>query len=164
MTTPTTDIDPRAFRGALGCFATGITVITTLCPDGHPVGVTVNSFSSVSLDPPLVQFCLGRAAAAFNDFTKAKAYVVNVLADDQQTLSHRFSKRDEQDRWEGVGIDRWETGVPVLRGCLANLECDVETILDGGDHVIVVGRVRRLASREDGKPLLYFRGRYAELG
>jgi len=157
-------IDSRAFRNALGCFATGITVVTTLCPDGHHVGVTVNSFSSVSLDPPLVLFSLGRASQAYDFFVEGKAFAVNILADGQEDLSNRFSRRDLQDRWDGVGVERWDTGVPILTGCLANIECDRETVYDGGDHAIVVGRVRKLRSTDAGKPLLYFRGSYGQLG
>jgi len=157
-------IDSRAFRNALGCFATGITVVTTLCPDGHRVGVTVNSFSSVSLDPPLVLFSLGRASQAYDFFVQGKAFAVNILAEDQKTLSDRFSRRDLQERWEGVGVELWDTGVPILSGCLANIECDLHAVHDGGDHAIIVGRVRRLASRSDGKPLLYFRGSYGAVG
>ncbi|MBP2229255.1 flavin reductase (DIM6/NTAB) family NADH-FMN oxidoreductase RutF [Azospirillum agricola] len=154
-------IDSRAFRSALGCFATGIAVITALEPDGQPVGVTVNSFSSVSLDPPLVQFCLGRASASFAAFTTAPSFAVNILADHQEALSARFSRRDLQERWSEVAVETWDTGVPILSDCLATLECDRAHLFDGGDHVIIVGRVRRLRSREDGNPLLYFRGRYA---
>jgi flavin reductase (DIM6/NTAB) family NADH-FMN oxidoreductase RutF len=157
-------IDPRAFRNALGCFATGITVVTTTCPDGHPVGVTVNSFSSVSLDPPLVLFSLGRASQAYEFFVQGAAFAVNILAADQEDLSGRFSRRDLQERWDGVGVERWDTGVPILTGCLATIECDRHAVHDGGDHAIIVGRVRRLASTETGKPLLYFRGSYAQLG
>ncbi|WP_029006746.1 flavin reductase family protein [Azospirillum halopraeferens] len=157
-------IDSRAFRSALGTFATGIAVITAECPDGTPVGVTVNSFSSVSLDPPLVLFCLGRASRSFDLFVHGTAFAVNILAAEQQELSARFARRDDQDRWEGVGIERWETGAPILTGCLANLDCTREAVYDGGDHVILVGRVRRLASRDDGNPLLYVRGGYATLG
>jgi len=155
--------DSRAFRNALGCFATGITVVTTIAPDGAPIGVTVNSFSSVSLEPPLVQFCLGRAAMSFEAFTTAPSFAINILADDQADLSVRFSKRDLQERWEGVGVERWDSGVPILSGCLANLECDREHVYEGGDHVLILGRVRRLTSTAEGKPLLYFRGAYANL-
>lgn len=155
--------DSRAFRNALGSFATGIAVVTTIAPDDLPIGVTVNSFSSVSLDPPLVQFCLGRAAMSYEAFTTAPSFAVNILAEDQADLSVRFSKRDLQERWEGVGVERWDTGVPILSGCLASLECDREHIYEGGDHVIVVGRVRRLSATAEGKPLLYFRGSYAQL-
>ncbi|MBP2302600.1 flavin reductase family protein [Azospirillum picis] len=156
-------IDPRAFRSALGCFATGIAVITTIAPDGLPIGVTVNSFSSVSLDPPLVQFCIGRAAMSFAAFTTARHFAVNILAADQQDMSSRFSRRDLQERWSGLDIITGRGGVRLLPGCLATLECDREHLYDGGDHLIVVGRVRNLTAREDGEPLLYFRGAYAHL-
>ncbi len=161
----TTDhaFDPRMFRSALGCFATGIAVITTTAPDGAPVGVTVNSFSSVSLDPPLVQFCLGRAAMSFAIFMAAPAFAVNILAEDQEEMSARFSRREPLDRWNGVATETWGSGVPILSGSLATLECDREHLVDGGDHVIVIGRVRRLAARAGGNPLLYFRGGYARL-
>lgn len=154
--------DSRAFRDALGCFATGITVVTTLAPDGAPVGVTMNSFSSVSLDPPLVQVCLARDSNALEAFTAAPVFVVNILAEDQAELSVRFSQRGLIDRWAGLAVDHWDTGVPVLPGCLANLECDREALYDGGDHVIMLGRVRQIASKP-GRPLLYFRGNYAQL-
>lgn len=156
-------IDPRAFRNALGCFATGIAVVTTLCPDRRDVGVTVNSFSSVSLDPPLILFSLARTSQAYDFFVNGPAFAVNVLASDQEDLSSRFSRRDLPDRWEGVGADRWDSGVPILAGCLANLECDREAVHDGGDHAIIIGRVRRLHSAAAGQPLLYFRGGYARL-
>lgn len=161
--TPAPAIDSRAFRNALGSFATGITVMTALGPDG-PVGITVNSFSSLSLDPPLVLFCIARTSQSFAAFATAPAFAVNVLADDQQELSVRFSRRDLQDRWGGLAVDTWDTGAPILKGCLATMECDRHDLLDGGDHVIVVGRVRRLESRADGRPLLYFRGAYATVG
>ena len=156
--------DSRAFRQALGCFATGITVVTTLDGGGQPVGVTINSFASVSLDPPLVLFSLGRSAQTFDVFAAAGTFVVNVLSDDQRELSARFSGRTAGERWAGVDSARWDTGCPILSGCLANLECDKVATHDGGDHVILVGRVRRLAYRQDGQPLLYYRGVYAELG
>lgn len=155
--------DSRDFRHALGCFATGIAVATTLEQDGTPAGVTVNSFSSVSLDPPLVQFCLGRAAMTFGIFTAAPSFAINILSAEQTDLSVRFSKRDLQERWGGIATERWDTGVPILAGCLASLECGREHLFDAGDHVIIVGRVRRLAFRGDGQPLLYFRGAYAGL-
>ena len=155
--------DSRAYRNALGCFATGVAVVTTIAPDGEKIGVTVNSFSSVSLDPPLVQFCLGRAAMSFTAFTTAPAFAVNILAEDQKDLSARFSYRDQQERWDGVAVERWDTGVPILTGCLATLECDREHLYEGGDHLIIVGRVRRLAATESGRPLLYFRGGYQQL-
>ena len=152
--------DRRAFRNALGCFATGVTVVTTVTDAGEPVGLTANSFSSVSLDPPLVLFCLDRASHNLGAFRAAGRFAVNVLGDDQRDLSVRFSTTIG-DRWDGVVWDRWETGAPVLNGCLAALDCETEAIHEGGDHVIIVGRVQRLAATTDGKPLLYFRGNYA---
>jgi flavin reductase (DIM6/NTAB) family NADH-FMN oxidoreductase RutF len=160
MTAAATTIDRRAFRNALGCFATGVTVITTVTDDGEPLGLTANSFSSVSLDPPLVLFCLGRGSQNFAAFTSSGRFAVNVLAEDQRDLSVRFSTTIE-DRWDGVAWEAWETGAPVLSGCLASLDCETEAIHDGGDHVIIVGRVKRLASVAEGKPLLYFMGNYA---
>ncbi|HYI69543.1 MAG TPA: flavin reductase family protein [Skermanella sp.] len=152
--------DRRAFRNALGCFATGVTVVTTVTDAGEPVGLTANSFSSVSLDPPLVLFCLDRASHNLDAFRAAGRFAVNVLGDDQRDLSVRFSTTIG-DRWDGVVWERWETGAPVLNGCLAALDCETEAIHEGGDHVIIVGRVQRLAATTDGKPLLYFRGNYA---
>jgi flavin reductase (DIM6/NTAB) family NADH-FMN oxidoreductase RutF len=152
--------DRRAFRNALGCFATGVTVVTTVTDAGEPVGLTANSFSSVSLDPPLILFCLDRASHNLDAFRAAGRFAVNVLGDDQRDLSVRFSTTID-DRWDGVAWERWETGAPVLNGCLAALDCETEAIHEGGDHVIIVGRVQRLAATTDGKPLLYFRGNYA---
>ena len=154
------NFDRRAFRNALGCFATGVTVVTTVTDAGEPVGLTANSFSSVSLDPPLVLFCLDRASHNLGAFRAAGRFAVNVLGDDQRDLSVRFSTTIG-DRWDGVVWERWETGAPVLTGCLAALDCETEAIHDGGDHVIIVGRVQRLAATTEGKPLLYFRGNYA---
>src|SRR3954471_13888482 len=117
--------DRRAFRNALGCFATGVTVITTVTDAGEPVGLTANSFSSVSLDPPLVLFCLGRNSQSFEAFTAAGRFAVNVLAEEQRDLSVRFSTAIG-DRGEGVAWKTWETGAPILSGCLASLDCETE--------------------------------------
>ena len=154
------NFDRRAFRNALGCFATGVTVVTTITDTGDPVGLTANSFSSVSLDPPLVLFCLDRASQNLAAFHASGRFAVNVLGDDQRDLSVRFSTTIG-DRWDGVAWEAWATGAPVLNGCLAALDCETEAIHEGGDHIIIVGRVKRLASTTDGKPLLYFRGNYA---
>ncbi|UEM05432.1 flavin reductase family protein [Skermanella rosea] len=155
--------DRRAFRNALGCFATGITVITTANDAGEAFGLTANSFSSVSLDPPLVLFCLARSSNALDAFTASGRFAVNVLAETQRDLSVRFSTAIG-DRWDGVEWEAWETGAPILKGCLASLDCTTEAVHDGGDHVILVGRVKRLSSLADGKPLLYYKGDYARVG
>jgi flavin reductase (DIM6/NTAB) family NADH-FMN oxidoreductase RutF len=156
-------IDPRHFRDALGCFATGITVITALDSEGGPVGLTANSFTSLSLDPPLVLFCVDRGIKSFEALHSNRHFAVNILREDQEGLSRQFA-RSGPDKWSGVKFESWDTGCPILDGCIANLECDVESLFEGGDHVIVVGRVRRMRFDDDGehcKPLLYYRGRYA---
>ncbi|NKB20896.1 MAG: flavin reductase [Alphaproteobacteria bacterium] len=156
-------IDPREFRNTVGCFATGITVITTLDTDGAPIGLTANSFTSVSLDPPMVLFCLDRKVASFEAFAVGKPFAVNILAVDQMDVSNRFAKSGA-DKWDGFEYDTNQDGVPMLPGSLANLECRGDSIMDGGDHVIVIGEVERFASAgEDTKPLLYYRGGYNEV-
>lgn len=153
--------DAKDFRRALGCFATGITVVTTVA-ENRPLGVTVNSFNSVSLDPPLVLFSLGRAGSALAAFQTARHFAVNVLCHDQQALSDRFASRAEAP-WADVPYETWETGCPILPGVLSVFECELESTVDGGDHVIFLGRVRNIACAPEGKPLLYFRGGYTRL-
>lgn len=155
-------IDPREFRDALGCFATGVAVATCRDADGAAIGVTINSFSSVSLDPPLVLWSLGRSSQHFDDFLNAGHYAINVLREEQRDLSLRFSLPHE-DRWLGVEVGAWRTGAPIIADCLASVECTTEAIHDGGDHIILIGRVVRLSSDRTGRPLLYFGGRYATL-
>lgn len=154
--------DSRAFRDSLASFATGICVVTCLDQDGDPQGITINSFSSVSLEPPLILFSLDRLSNAFSYFIDADSFAVNVLADDQSDLSRLFSFQSK-DRWASVSYETWETGCPILNGSLATLECDVYDRHQGGDHVIFVGKVRNLISRRDGAPLIYFRSRYSVL-
>lgn len=155
-------IDPRAFRDAMGCFATGIAVISALSPDGKPVGMTVNSFASVSLDPPLVLYSLARSATRYDEFISAKHFVVNVLDQVHQTVSARFATKGVTG-WDDVAFDVWESGCPVLSDALASFECVTEAQHDGGDHVIIVGRVVKMANRSDGEPLLYYRGAYSRI-
>ena len=154
----------RDFRSALGCFATGITVMTTCDPDGRMVGITVNSFASVSLDPPLVSFCLDRNAFSVDSFLNAPYFGVNVLSEDQEQLSAAFARSSAGDKFVGIPFEIGTTGCPLLPDCLSHLECTREAAHSAGDHLIVIGRVVRLAQRKEGKPLLYFRGRYARLG
>ena len=157
--------DVKTFRRAMGCFATGITVVTAASADGgEPFGVTINSFASVSLEPPLVLFCLARSSRLSPDMIATRSFAVNVLAEDQAPLSMHFARSDSQRRWTGVAAGRHDDGTPLLAGCLAHLHCTTEAIHDGGDHVIVVGRVQSLDWQHDGHPLLYVRGRYGRLG
>ncbi|HEV7370956.1 flavin reductase family protein [Arenibaculum sp.] len=155
-------IDPREFRAALGCFATGIAVATARPAQGAPVGITINSFASVSLDPPLVLWSIARTATRFAAFRDAGHFAVNVLREEQRELSVRFSGPAD-DCWDGIAVERWTTGAPVIAGSLAVIECATESVYEGGDHLILVGRVLRLASDRGGRPLVYFAGRYAGL-
>lgn len=155
--------DSQDYRTALGCYATGVAVVSLLDEGGLPRGVTVNSFNSVSLEPPLVSFCIDRAAYSFSSFQKAKHFVVNVLAEEQQALSVRFAS-PHPDKWDGIAYETWESGAPILPGCLVNLECALDALHDAGDHIILIGRVTKLALGPAGsRPLLYFRGAYSQL-
>jgi flavin reductase (DIM6/NTAB) family NADH-FMN oxidoreductase RutF len=157
-----TDFDSRAFRAACGSFATGVAVITARSPQGELVGFTANSFTSVSLDPPMVLFSLGREANCLLSFEEAGHFTINILAEGQRVLSQRFAD-PAGDKWQGVAFERWTTGAPILTDTLASLECRTEAVLDGGDHRVFFGRVVRLASRE-GRPLIFLRGAYHGLG
>jgi flavin reductase (DIM6/NTAB) family NADH-FMN oxidoreductase RutF len=157
-------VDDRSFRKALGCFASGVTVVTTLQPDSRqPVGVTVSAFSSLSLDPPLVLFCLGNKTSSLTAFQGFGHFAVNILAESQKDLSTRFASRAE-DKWAGIDWSAGASGVPLLGGCLASLECSLVDTVDGGDHRIFIGRVENLRHEEGGAPLLYFRGGYMDCG
>lgn len=145
-------------REALGSFVTGITVVTTR-NGGEPHGLTANSFSSVSLEPPLVLFSLSRAADCFDAFEQAEAFAVNVLCSDQEDVSSRFATKDV-DKWTGVDWRPGHGGCPLLEGAVAAFECRVAARHEGGDHVIYVGEVVRFDHRPDAAPLAFFRGRY----
>ena len=154
--------DPRTLRDALGCFATGVTVVTCLGPDGNPAGLTVNSFTSVSLDPPLLLVCLHKMAASATALTEASHFAVNVLQTGQQPASIRFATRDE-DRF---GTTPWacgEAGAPILKDSLGVFECERYAVHDGGDHQILIGQVVKASFDGSLDPLLFFRGRYRRL-
>ena len=154
--------DPRSFRQALGCFATGITVVTSVGLDGEYLGFTANSFNSVSLDPPLVLFSLDRGAYSLKAFEAAGVFAINILREDQEAVSIAFA-RALSSKWEGVRTEIWQTGSPILVDALASFDCETTSMHDGGDHVIFVGRVLRLRAGVDGRPLLYFRGAYRQI-
>lgn len=155
--------DSRRFRGALGRFATGVTVVTGLMPDGTPTGVTVNAFTSVSLRPPLVLISLANTTTCLDAFIKGDRFAINVLGEDQRRLSLAFATR-RKNKFKNLGYETWDSGCPILPGCLANLECTRVTVHQGGDHVVVIGEVDRMEHSEGGNPLLYYRGFYARLG
>jgi len=151
--------DERDFRNALGRFATGITVITTLGPNGKPVGLTANSFSAVSLAPPLILWCLGKHASSLPAFRDGRYFAINILEVAQRDLSHRFAT-PAKNKFAGLDWVPGIGGIPLLRGSLARFECRNAEQYDGGDHTIFVGAVERY-SHTDGEPLLFNAGKYA---
>ena len=159
-----TEVTPAELRHAMGHFATGVTVITSVGADGRPVGTTANAVSSLSLEPPLLLVCFDRSSHTLAAIGTHGAFAVNVLAAPQAELSANFARRGLTADWDGVPHRPGLTGSPRLHGVLATLECTVEHRLPGGDHEIVVGRVRH-AHTDDGAaaPLLFWRGRYASL-
>ncbi len=151
--------DSRALRNALGRFATGIAIVTAIDPDGHPIGLTVNSFSAVSLNPALVLWCLDNGSHSLAAFSKASHHAINILAADQQDLSNRFATWPT-DRFAGLPWQPGLGGAPVFPGCCATFEVANETAHAGGDHTIFIGRVERFAESADLEPLLFAGGRY----
>lgn len=152
-------LDPQAFRAALGSFATGVTVITARASDGTPVGLTANSFNSVSLDPPMVLWSLAKKSHSAPVFTTATHWAVHVLAADQELLSGRFARSGE-DKFACLAVERGVGGVPLLEGCAARFQCRTAFQHEGGDHIIIVGQVMAF-DREDRAPLVFHAGRYA---
>ena len=155
-------IDQRTFRDAMGCFASAVTVITTTTEDGQAVGVTVNSFNSVSLDPPLVLFCLGREATNFDHFLASGRFTVNILRQGQDGISNGFAA-DGANFFQTMENGHSALGNPLIPDALAMFDCQTEAVHDGGDHVILIGRVNELRHDPDGHPLLYYRGKYSEV-
>lgn len=154
--------DPRTLRDAMGCFATGITIVTALDAEGTPVGLTANSFTSVSLEPPLLLVCIANTAGTAPVLRDAVHFGVNVLQIGQQPTSNRFASRGE-DRFANQPWAPGETGVPLLGSSLVSFECQLESLHEAGDHFILVGRVVRAQFEPHRDPLLYFRGKYRRL-
>jgi flavin reductase (DIM6/NTAB) family NADH-FMN oxidoreductase RutF len=158
------EVTSADLRHAMGHFATGVTVITSVAADGQPVGTTANAVSSLSLDPPLVLVCFDRASLTLEAVRSHRSFVVNVLSAPQRHLSANFARRGLAAAWDGVQHRPGPTGSPRLEGVLAALECTVEHQFPGGDHEIVVGRVREVETSADGAaPLVYWRGSYVPL-
>jgi flavin reductase (DIM6/NTAB) family NADH-FMN oxidoreductase RutF len=155
------EFDPRDFRNALGSFATGVTVVTTCTEDGRQIGLTCNSFSSVSLKPPLILWSLSLYSPNLQAFLKAPCFAVNVLAADQIELSKQFA-RPRSDKFAGVAWRPGGHGVPLLDGTAATMECRNEARHYTGDHLILIGEVVRYEYR-DVEPLVFSRGRYMGL-
>jgi flavin reductase (DIM6/NTAB) family NADH-FMN oxidoreductase RutF len=156
-----TPVDPTAFRHALGCFPSGVAVLTVRDASGADHGMTVSAFCSLSLEPPLVLACIGHDATIAGAVAAANCFGVSVLADDQASLSRRFAEPDA-DRFDGVDLVRGALGVALVGGALAHLECRIAARHEAGDHTIVVGEVTG-ARADAGRALVYFRGDYARL-
>lgn len=151
----------QEYKIASSRFATGVTITTALRPDGSPLGLTVSSFTSLSLDPPLILVSIKRSSRLLQDLRMATFFGVNVLAADQESLSRRFASHVEE-RFACVDWFHGETGVPLLRDVLASLECSLDSTAVAGDHEILIGRVLHVSSR-GGRPLVRFSGSYCDL-
>ena len=151
-------VDPLKFRNVMGHFPTGVTVITAT-PDTGPVGMAVGSFCSVSLDPPLVAFFPDRTSSSWPKIEAAGSFCVNILGEDQEDVCRRFASKGD-DKFAGLGWQPAASGAPLIDGVVAWIDCDIDSVLDAGDHFCVVGAVRDLDVADDGGPLLFFRGGY----
>jgi flavin reductase (DIM6/NTAB) family NADH-FMN oxidoreductase RutF len=155
----TTAFTPDEFRAAMGQFATGVTIVTAMGADGHKVGLTANSFNSVSLNPPLVLWSLSKQSASMPALRGATAWAVNVLAADQRLLAERFARKGV-DRFEGVNWKAGLSGAPIIQGAVATFECEPRSHHDEGDHIIFVGKVLHCSRRLGALPLVYHGGRF----
>ena len=163
MTPPRQALAPsfstQEFRAALGMFATGVTIVTARGPNGTPVGLTANSFNSVSVSPPLVLWSLARTAGSMPAFERGSHYAINILAAEQHALAERFSSK-AADRFADLVFREGAGGAPILEGAVAVFECFNRSRYEEGDHVIFVGEVERCSWREGASPLLYHGGRF----
>ena len=155
-------IEKNELRRVMGHFATGVTVITSIRTSGELHGLTANAFTSVSLIPPLLLVCIDKNAESYPCFDESRIFTVNVLAADQEAISRKFAVTGG-DKFTGVSYRIGANGAPILDGALAYLECRVTEKIDGGDHTIYIGEIEQAETKE-GKPLLFFRGGYRELG
>lgn len=149
------------FRNALGSFTTGITIVTALGKDGQKIGMTANSFNSVSLDPALVLWSIAKDSSCFEDFIAAKSFAIHVLSDEQQELSNRFAKSGA-DKFAGIECHNGLSGVPILPHYSACFQCSLEHQYEGGDHIILVGKVIEFVDNGHN-PLVFYRGQYSAI-
>ena len=154
--------DSKAFRQCLGRFATGVTVVTCCDADGNPYGITANSFSSVSLEPPLVRWNISKTSSSLKAYLAARHFAINVLCADQKGLSNHFARSDHT-LFDDVEYHSSADGAPLLPGTLATFECRTHEIHDCGDHYIIVGEVTDFRFGE-GAPLIFFAGSYRNIG
>ena len=155
-------MDGREFRDTLGRFATGVCLITTTTEDGRALALTANSFASVSLDPPLVLWSLQNNSDVYAAYATPQHYAINILSDQQQDLSGRYARKGDHEL-DPAHYTAGEDGAPLITGALATFECDLHQTHDGGDHLIIVGRVTRMLSTDSGAPLVFYSGGYRAL-
>ena len=156
-------IEPALFRQLLGCFPTGVAVITTRSADGQPVGLTCNSFSSVSLEPPLVLFSLRKASKLLDTFKGAEGFAINILSQRQDALSGRFASSKIADKFEGVAWRPGALALPVIDDCLASFECSVYACHEAGDHYVFIGEVKHMSGGAEDHALVFYKGAYMML-
>ena len=156
------NLDSMELRNTFGKYATGVAVITCQVEGQAPMGMTINSFSSLSLDPPLMLWSLQKNSDMYDAIMASPRFAVNILAADQQHLSRQYAKKNEHALHE-KHYHLSDAGRALLNGCLVSLECDMETHYEGGDHLILVGRIQAISNISDGEPLLFFGGGYRQL-
>ncbi|CAN7436049.1 flavin reductase [Variovorax sp. LjRoot130] len=156
-------IEPTLFRQLLGCFPTGVAIITTRAADGRPAGLTCNSFSSVSLEPPLVLFSLRKASSLLGAFAEADAFAINILSERQDALSSRFASSKIADKFEGVAWRSGPLGMPIIEDCLASFECSVHARHEAGDHDVFIGEVKHMSGGPADQALVFYKGAYMML-
>lgn len=156
-------VDSTSFRDALGRFVSGVTVVTCFDRDRRPAGLTVSAFSSLSLDPPLILICLARGGQCLDVFLRAVGFAVNILSADQRDLSVRFSSLPAAERFRDLPWDSWSHGGPALPGAVAALDCRRARVVEGGDHLILIGEVEAIRLGDAPAPLVYHRGGYRRL-
>jgi flavin reductase (DIM6/NTAB) family NADH-FMN oxidoreductase RutF len=162
-TPPIEAIDPKLFRQLLGCFPTGVAIITTRTAEGKPVGLTCNSFSSVSLEPPLVLFSLRNASSLLGTFVEAGTFAINILSQSQDLLSSRFASSKIADKFEGVPWRPGPHGTPLIEDCLATFECRLHARHEAGDHQIFIGEVKHMTNGSADHALVFYKGAYMML-
>ncbi|MCD9024687.1 flavin reductase family protein [Cohnella silvisoli] len=157
-------MDSTAWRSAMGKFATGITVITTKDAEGNPQGMTVNAFTSLSLDPPMLLVCLDNKSATLKHILDSKTFCVNILSAEQENVSRSFARRGDVDKFEGIPYHIGVTDIPVLDGCLAHVVCGLRKAVEGGDHQILLGDGLQLSIQQsETGPLIFYGGKYGYL-
>lgn len=154
-------LDPDAFRAAMGRFASGVTIVTASDAEGNGHGMTVSAFASASLVPPLIMMCIDHAASMHGLVTSSEYFAVNILASTQEPIARRFADTGAQ-RFDGIGYHLGDNGVPILNDVLASVECRLVSSVEAGDHTVIVGEAVA-ASMRDARPLLYYRGGFAQL-